>query len=121
MMNKSYITIPFFKSRVHLVRLDHAKDYILQHFRGIDAYDAPPDAVTCAYVDMIEGKARNYFIMALPKKYDACTVVHESVHMAWFLLDYCQVELSRDNHEMLPMLVEELYRKASMKMYKVKV
>ena len=103
------------------MHLDQASGYVKEHFKGVTEWEAPSDAVTCAYVDMIEGKARNYFIMVLPKRYDACTVVHEAVHMAWFILDYYQVELTRDNHEMLPMLVEVLYRKVSHKLYGVKV
>lgn len=119
-LKQSYITIPFFKSRVHVVYIDHAGAYAVEHFKGITEWEAP-DVNAVAYVDMAEGKNRNYFIMALPKKYNASTVVHECVHMAWYVLDYHQVELTRDNHEMLPMLVEELYNKVSRKLYGVKV
>ena len=34
-LSKSYITIPFFKSRVHVVYIEHAGAYALEHFKGI--------------------------------------------------------------------------------------
>lgn len=52
---------------------------------------------------------KKWFSLYLPTQ-DICTVVHECLHMAWFVLDYVGVEIDQDNHEALAYLQEHLVK-----------
>lgn len=55
------------------------------------------------------------FIMVLPKdtngQFDR-SIVHEAVHISWYIIDYINIEIDYEDHEIQSRLVEYIYELA---------
>lgn len=55
------------------------------------------------------------FVLVLPKNSKGQlprSIAHESIHLSWFILSHCGIEITRDNHEIQARLVEYIFETA---------
>jgi len=60
-----------------------------------------------------DGYDNTYFTIFIPIEAKSKTIIHESVHLAFMVLDYYDIKIDVDNHEMLAILTSHIVRELS--------
>lgn len=69
------------------------------------------------YCANLESESNNILIMLLPKKYNNSVVIHESVHLSWFILEIAQIKLKSSTQEIQAYLVEHIVKQIKEHVY----
>lgn len=108
------IPIPIYNSTVNLVLGDDMNqivDYLEKIFPGVDLEAQRSCLATLTQFTHTDGTIK--IVLSLPINSSLSTVVHESVHAAWEVLDLKGVVVTIDNDESLAYLTEYIYDKVS--------
>ena len=74
-----------------------------------DEYIEPNENGSAQKIKNPRGKV--WFILYLPKKANIFILIHEAVHLAYFILDHHGIVFDIDNHEVFAYLVDYIVRK----------
>ena len=69
------------------------------------------------YCANLESESNNILIMLLPNKYNNSVVIHESVHLSWFILEIAQIKLKSSTQEIQAYLVEHIVKQIKEHVY----
>lgn len=94
----SYINIPIFNQRIYLATKEDAEKY--SGFENIDIYEA------LCFVGY-----RNRICFYYSKSINNKTLVHESVHLANFIIDRCLIYSTPQHDEIQAYLTAYIYEK----------
>ena len=94
----SYINIPIFNQRIYLATKEDAEKY--SDFENIDIYEA------LCFVGY-----RNRICFYYSKSINNKTLVHESVHLANFIIDRCLIYSTPQHDEIQAYLTAYIYEK----------
>lgn len=103
--NTWYVSVPIYHAGLYLCTTAKAVTKLCA--KNDMEYDPDIVAGRCIHVEDVTDGC-NYIIVYI-ENHEEDTVVHESVHAAWYILDCMGVELSADNHESLAYLTEWVY------------
>ena len=116
-MKRCSFRVPVYNIPIHCIFAGNEKQYAREIFKV--NYELGEN--NQAEVDIIDSPKGVRFVMVLPKKHSHKTILHESIHMSWFVLDFVQQEIEKDNHEALTYLTEFIFENVNKKLYNIKV
>lgn len=93
-----YIRVPVFNQRIYFSTEEHAKKHC--NLNSVEDYEA---------LCFIDDKSRICFYYSKPLKNK--TLVHESVHLANFIIDRCLIHSTPQHDEIQAYLVTDIYEK----------
>ena len=101
------IFVPIYKATVEVYICDESKD-ISETMKRL--YDYDHDSTYTDAISMrIAYKSKLAFCLFLVDgKTKVSQIAHESLHLAWYILDHCNVEVDKHNQEALAYLIEYL-------------
>lgn len=104
------IEIPLYRSEFHVVCIDELEEELEALGVNVEAWHASGcsagsySAAAAVFRSIPVQDGRYIEVMALPKKHDEYVLWHESLHMAWVILDGVGAQMGADNHEPLAYL-----------------